>query len=368
MAYVETRFGKKKESYVVRFYLEGKLRKVFLDASFSRRDAEFIRLAVEARVDAEAAGKILDPIPAAVLHAAPARVANRIRACFGELNDVDMPVPRLFDAFLQRQKGLVKDSSVLHARVAFKRFRVFFPENVRFDELDSAALVEFYKTLRAKYAPATVAKTVGDLRSFGKWAVQEGFVDNNPFLQLPKNYVVDRSRDFFISRDLIKPILDACPNQCWRVLFALWRLAGLRRQEPLALTPDSVDLKNRRLTVFASKTERYNGGLRVVPIEPDLARELERLLKELPKDAKFLIYEDRRRSYNAGFLKILKKAGLEPWPKLIQNLRVSRENEWVDQGYPAHVVAEWMGHSVRTQETYYLRVSKETFQRAAGLE
>jgi hypothetical protein len=49
------------------------------------------------------------------------------------------------------------------------------------------------------------------------------------------------------------------------------------------------------------------------------------------------------------FLPIIKRAGLTPWPKLIQNLRASCETEWLDSGMPAHVVANWFGHSVKVQ-------------------
>jgi hypothetical protein len=38
------------------------------------------------------------------------------------------------------------------------------------------------------------------------------------------------------------------------------------------------------------------------------------------------------------------KAGCEPWPRLLQNVRASCKTDRVEQ-YPSHVVAKWLGHS-----------------------
>ena len=66
---------------------------------------------------------------------------------------------------------------------------------------------------------------------------------------------------------------------------------------------------------------------------------------------------DGESNLRTTFQKIIKRAGLTPWPKLFQNLRASRENELIDQGVPAHVAAAWIGHSVKVQRKSYLQVS-----------
>ena len=63
------------------------------------------------------------------------------------------------------------------------------------------------------------------------------------------------------------------------------------------------------------------------------------------------------------FLKIIEAAGLQPWPKLIQNLRASCENDWLDSGMPAHVVARWIGHTVKVQNDHYVKVDDHHFDR-----
>jgi hypothetical protein len=63
------------------------------------------------------------------------------------------------------------------------------------------------------------------------------------------------------------------------------------------------------------------------------------------------------------FLPIIKNAGLKPRPKLIQNLRASCETEWLDSGIPAHVVANWIGHSVKVQNDGYAQVDDHHFKK-----
>ncbi len=131
------------------------------------------------------------------------------------------------------------------------------------------------------------------------------------------------------------------------------------------LTRDSVKLDVGRLIVFAPKTERYkNNGVREVPIAPILRRELVAHLETMPQED-FLIYENRRKAFDSRFRKIIFAAGLKKWPKTFQNLRSSCENDWIADNIPGRFVAERLGHSVKTQETYInAAVLPEFFDRA----
>jgi hypothetical protein len=64
----------------------------------------------------------------------------------------------------------------------------------------------------------------------------------------------------------------------------------------------------------------------------------------------------------APFVKIITAAGPTVWPKLIQNLRASCETDWLDDGNPAHVVARWIGHSVKIQNDHYAQVDDHHFE------
>ena len=58
--------------------------------------------------------------------------------------------------------------------------------------------------------------------------------------------------------------------------------------------------------------------------------------------------------------RILKRAGVPPWPKLFHNLRASRETELADT-FPEHVVCKWIGNSRVVARRHYLQVTEEHF-------
>ena len=63
---------------------------------------------------------------------------------------------------------------------------------------------------------------------------------------------------------------------------------------------------------------------------------------------------------------IVGRAGYKLWPRLFQNLRATRENELIAQGFPAHVVGEWLGHTAVVQAKHYLRVLDSYYETAIG--
>jgi hypothetical protein len=63
---------------------------------------------------------------------------------------------------------------------------------------------------------------------------------------------------------------------------------------------------------------------------------------------------------------IIRKAGLEPWPKLWQNLRSTRETELAETT-PLHVVCAWIGNSRAVAAKHYLQIRDEDFDRAADV-
>ncbi len=64
--------------------------------------------------------------------------------------------------------------------------------------------------------------------------------------------------------------------------------------------------------------------------------------------------------------RIIKKAGLEPWPKLFQNLRATRATELVAAGWPEYKVCKWLGHIVAVAEKHYWQVTDDDYERAAN--
>ena len=66
-------------------------------------------------------------------------------------------------------------------------------------------------------------------------------------------------------------------------------------------------------------------------------------------------------------LRLLKKARIEPWPRLFHNLRATRETELVAH-FPIHVVAHWLGNTPDIAMRHYLLVTEGDFAKAACID
>ena len=200
-------------------------------------------------------------------------------------------------------------------------------------------------------------------------------IDSNPFEVVGKGSTANPYGQRFIDRATIEKVIDACPNAEWRLLVALSRYAGLRvTSEPLILLWQDIYLANGRMLVHSPKTEHHVGkATRVVPVFPELRQYLEDA-RELAHDgAEFVLPSLRKpgaangdwRSVNLGtmFGKIIKRAGLVPWPRAWHNLRSSRQTE-LTETFPSHVVTAWLGNSERIAEKHYLQVLDTHFEKA----
>ena len=74
-------------------------------------------------------------------------------------------------------------------------------------------------------------------------------------------------------------------------------------------------------------------------------------------------YRDSKQNLRTTFIKIIRKAGLEPWPKLFHNLRSSCQTDLANR-YPAHVVCQWLGNSEAVAKEHYLQVTESHFEQA----
>lgn len=63
------------------------------------------------------------------------------------------------------------------------------------------------------------------------------------------------------------------------------------------------------------------------------------------------------------FKKLVKRAGLTAWPKLMQNLRATRETELITE-YPIKDVAAWLGNSAPIAMKHYAMTMQSSFERA----
>jgi len=90
---------------------------------------------------------------------------------------------------------------------------------------------------------------------------------------------------------------------------------------------------------------------------------LSSLAKSQPSENRARRYSSATQNLRTTFNKIVKRAGLKPWPKPFQNLRATRETELIEI-YPAHVVVSGIGHSEKVARQHYLQTTDALFEKA----
>lgn len=225
-----------------------------------------------------------------------------------------------------------------------------------------AALVE------AKYAPATISRTVLYARQIFRWAIRRGLARVNPFAGLRAGAQVNSARAVFVSRESIAKVIDAAPDAEWRLLIALSRFGGLRvPSEALALRWSDVDWEHNRLTVRSPKTEHHEGkGERMIPLFPEIREHLQAVYDAAPVGSVNVIGRYREgANLNPHFRRIIKRAGLTPWDRTWHNLRASRQTE-LAATFPLHTVCAWIGNTKAIAAGHYLQVTDADWTRATG--
>jgi integrase len=215
----------------------------------------------------------------------------------------------------------------------------------------------------------TVRRRCGVARQFFRAAVRKRLIAENPFGEMKGVSVKsNRARDYFLTREDAAKVLDACPNAEWRAIFALARYGGLRcPSEIQALRWSDIDWAGNRFTVTSDKTAHHGDehASRIVPLFAELRPYLEKQF-DLAEDGTLYVVS-KHRGTNANLRtqleRIIAKAGLKPWPKLFQNLRATHATELAAQ-FPAHVAADWLGHSTIVAQKHYWRTTEDDFARA----
>ena len=279
----------------------------------------------------------------------------------------------LFKRYLD--DGAVKESTFEIRRGRLRRALDLIGDRIALDVDERVALdfdaqlnklVELWKRdEREGYAPATRAGYVKTVKTAFNWAVQKGLLPDNPFKGIKAGSQVNRSRLEYITPKESEKILEAClysncPNE-WRALFALARFQGFRTpSEQRELHWRDVDFEKGMLTFYAPKTDSW----RTMPILPDTTPILKELFDERnPKKDDFVFQCVSVRNPRTTYEKIIKRAGVERYPRLFQNLRASAASDIANKyGSPAE--SAWVGHTEKIATAHYIKVTPDIVARA----
>ena len=344
---------------------DGKRKSIRL-GEMTAKQAETIRLKVETLNAAAIAGLPMDTEIAKWLADIGDELHRRLAAVGLIAGRGNSLLGGFIDGYLAKRTD-VKPNTLIHYRGARRRILAFFGADKPLRDVTHADADAFLIHLRQLYAGGTAGRTFRMAQQFFRAAIRGRLVAENPFADAKVPSQVNPAKQFFVTPEMAQRVLDACPDAEWRLLFALSRYGGLRcPSEHLALTWQDVDWERGRFLVHSCKTEHHEGkGERWVPIFPELRPFLEAVFDQAEPGTVHVITCKRyvQQNLRTRFTKIIRRAGLTPWPKLFHNLRASRETE-LAQSFPLHVVCAWIGNSQLIAAKHYLQVTDADYERA----
>lgn len=266
-------------------------------------------------------------------------------------------------AYIQSRDDL-GESSIMNYRQVERQLNKFFGDEKQLRSIAKADAERFRRYLLSlDYAQSTVSKLIKRAKTMFKEAEDGNILVSSPFKEQRGMSEANKARQFFITRKMAKRVVEACPNHDWKLIFLLSRYGGMRCPcEVTTMKWADVLWSEQRLIIRSPKT-----GLRVCPIFPELLPFLREAYQNRATGEKYCVSGYRgNRNLGTQMHRIVKAAGLEPWPKTFVNLRSSRRTE-LQEKFPSHVIDEWLGHSSATAEKHYLQVTDDHWADGASL-
>jgi len=221
----------------------------------------------------------------------------------------------------------------------------------------------------------TIHKRLGHARQMLEDAVRLGHLTANPWKHVRQRGGDPSERRAYVPVADIERVIENCPNIFWRLLVALARFGGLRvPSEAFSLTWRDVDWERGRLSIPSPKTEHLGKPHRVIPLFPMLRSHLEAAFEQAPEGSVYLFPDHWREramredswagaNMRTTFGKIVRRAGVEPWPRLWHSLRASCESD-LAQSFPLATVTKWLGNTPSVALRHYVDPTEAAFDRA----
>ena len=356
--------------------VDGKRQTIRL-GKISKEDAEPIKRHVERILTAKITAQPLDRRTVAWIGELEAPLLDKL-ARVGLLAARELPIPLgpFLDSYTSKRNDVKPATKEVWGQVV-RNLKGHFGEgrDIKSVTIGDAEAFKAY-LINEKLSSTTVHKRLQFARAFFRAALKRKHIEENPFAEVSSKAVMDGNRMRFVTREDIDQIL-AVASLDWRLIISLARYGGLRcPSEVLSLRWQDIDWQAGRITVSSPKTEHHEGkGSRVIPMFPELRGVLQEARAKAETNAEYVVngYRDkavtergwRNCNLRTQFERLIKRAGLTPWPRLFHNLRSTRETELAAE-YPIQVVTAWLGNTPRIALKHYLQVTDGDFTRAAG--
>jgi len=367
----------------VQFVGVDKRRRTIRLGKVNQKTAEAVKLKVEHLNNADVTKSPLDPDTARWV----ASIADDLAAKLAAVGLIpERPKAVTLGELVQRYdaetgKGL-KVGTVISRRVMVSDLLAYFTSDAdpRTISEDDAKLFVDHLIEERELASMTIARRLRRVRSVFAFGVKRKLLTDNPFAEVSVVGVLPAERKAYVPATDADKLISAA-NPTWRIIVALCRFAGLRcPSEVLTLKWSDVNFETNRMTVTSPKTERIPGKeYRVMPIFTALRPHLDEAFELAEPGEVYVVGGRQGEGYRAAsygpngwmntnlrttFEKLIRRAGLNTWPRLFHTLRASCETDLLEH-LPISAVTEWLGHSATIALKHYTRVPDHLFERAA---
>ncbi|MBA4106056.1 MAG: hypothetical protein C0485_09880 [Pirellula sp.] len=371
--------GKKKGRHRILFTdPTGKRQTIYLDR-IPKRTAEGVQRAITELERAARYGHSAADFALAWLTTAGDDVRDRLTK-FGLASARTVEAPEavtlgtLVDLYqLRPEWQQLKPKTIKNKLRHFKLALAFYGADKPVESITKADAKAFYAMLQlpeAKgghdFAAATANQTASTLFALVSFAIDAELVDRNVFKVLPRK--ARKGNNVNVCEAASLAVLDSLQNTEDKLLFALGRWGGLRMpSEGTQLRWQDVDWERERFYTRSPKTERHEGREgRWVPIYAPLAPLFREMFEKAADGAVYVLPNYCHAIYSKPtqtLKQAVKRAGVEPWPRLWHSCRATRQTE-LAADFPAHVVASWQGNTVAVADAHYLMVRELDFANA----
>lgn len=357
---------------------DGGKRQTLRTGNMKPREAQRFADKVEALVSAKRQGRPIDDSTAAWVDELTGTLRQRLEAkglVKPQAKPGEMKLGPALDKWIETMS--VKPASLIFYGQVRRDLLAFFGKDrdiatIGPEQADEWRTWYTQKTIGRTGRPlsvATISRRVVACRHFFKTLVRWKMVIENPFAEVKTGSQKNKSRAYFITREMTDKVFAECPDAEWRLIVALSRYGGLRcPSEHVLLRWQDINWEKGRILIHSPKTEQYAGQeTRWLPLFPELKPFLMECFEQAAEGAEYVIVKRRSAKVNlrTQLQRIITRAGLTPWPRLFHNLRATRQTE-LTEDFPSHVVSEWLGNSEDVAADHYLQVTDQHFERAAA--
>ncbi len=341
----------------------------------SRRVAEAVKVRVEHLAAAAITGHALDAETARWVAELDDELASKLTAVGLISKRESATLAGFLESYITSRIDVKPASKVVWGHTQ-RNLLAFFGKNRTLRSITPGEAEDFRLYLVGEgLADTTIHKRLQFARQFFGAMRKRKLIEENPFAEVHYKAGNPTDRQRFITQEATQQLIEAAPDWIWRTIIALSRYGGMRcPSEVLSLRWADVDWERNRIRVTSPKTQHHTGkGSRMLPLFAELRPFLEEAWDVaevgqeyvVPKYREAALGPDGWRNCNlrTQFQRIVRRAGLEPWPRLFHNLRASRETELV-HSFPVHVVTTWLGNTPQVAMKHYLQVTDSDYAKA----